>query len=107
LLAFAALFLGPEKGAGAQAEAQDGGAAERAGDAVVGASVAVPEAWSVERERYTSDGTYGFTLWKPREDPEAAHDHGGDPGVRVGFWGPRLASRAALRFARMYLPGGL
>lgn len=81
LLAFAALLLGPDRGAGAQ----DNTTAERTGDAVVGASVAVPEDWSVERERYTSDGTYGFTLWEPQEDPEAARDHGGDPGMRVAL----------------------
>jgi hypothetical protein len=51
---------------------------------VVGASVVHPAGWSVERERYTLDDTYGFTLWKPGPDP-AAHDHGGRPAVRVAL----------------------
>ncbi|MCA1687544.1 MAG: M23 family metallopeptidase [Actinobacteria bacterium] len=51
---------------------------------VIGASVAHPAGWSVERERYTLDDTYGFTLWKPEPDP-AAHDHGGRPAVRVAL----------------------
>src|SRR5215207_1890883 len=50
---------------------------------VIGASIAYPEEWVVEREQYTYDGTYGFTLWKP--DSGAAHDHGGTPAVRVAL----------------------
>ena len=82
LVALAVIFLGPGEGAEAQ---EDGGA--RAGDAAVGASIALPEGWTVERERYTSDGTYGFTLWKPESGD--SHDHGGEPAVRVAL-APRL-----------------
>lgn len=38
---------------------------ERTGDGAVGASVAHSEELAVERERYTYDGTYGYTLWRP------------------------------------------
>ncbi len=51
---------------------------------MVGASIVHPAQWTVERERYTLDGTYGFTLWKPGPDP-AVHDHGGKPAVRVAL----------------------
>ena len=43
---------------------------------VVGASISHPAKWSVERERYTFDGTYGFTLWRA---------HGGTPVIRVAL----------------------
>jgi hypothetical protein len=56
---------------------------ERTGGAVVGASIAHPASWNVERERYTLDGTYGFTLWRP--EPDSSHDHGGIPAVRVAL----------------------
>lgn len=58
-------------------------AAERTGGDVVGASIAHPANWTVERERYTFDGTYGFTLWRP--EPGPSHDHGGIPAVRVAL----------------------
>jgi murein DD-endopeptidase MepM/ murein hydrolase activator NlpD len=54
---------------------------ERTEGAVVGASIAHPESWTVERERYTFDGTYGFTLWRPGR----SLDHGGTPAVRVAL----------------------
>ena len=57
---------------------------ERSKAEVVGASIAHPANWVVERERYTLDETYGFTLWKPESDP-AAHDHGGTPAIRVAL----------------------
>ena len=49
--------------------------------AVIGASIAHPASWIVERERYTSGGTYGFTLWRPG----GSQDHGGAPAVRVAL----------------------
>jgi murein DD-endopeptidase MepM/ murein hydrolase activator NlpD len=57
---------------------------ERTKVEVVGASIAHPAKWVVERERYTFDETYGFTLWKPESDP-ATHDHGGTPAIRVAL----------------------
>jgi hypothetical protein len=35
--------------------------AERTNADVIGATIVHPAKWSVERERYTFDGTYGFT----------------------------------------------
>lgn len=57
---------------------------ERTNADVIGASIAHPAEWSVERERHTFEDTYGFTLWKPEPDP-ATHDHGGTPAVRVAL----------------------
>ena len=57
------------------------GAPKRASDAAVGASVAHPAGWYVEHERYTYDGSYGYTLWRP--DSGAEEDHGGTPAARV------------------------
>ena len=54
---------------------------ERTEGAVVGASIAHPPGWIVERERYTLGGTYGFTLWRPA----GSQDHGGIPAVRVAL----------------------
>ena len=56
---------------------------ERTEGGVVGASISHPAKWFVERERYTYDQTYGFTLWRP--DSGAPHDHGGTPAVRVAL----------------------
>jgi Peptidase family M23 len=56
---------------------------ERTKGDVVGASVAHPAEWTVERERYTFDETYGFTLWRPK--PGSSHDHGGTPALRVAL----------------------
>ena len=50
---------------------------------VVGASISYPAEWSVERERYTFDETYGFTVWKP--EPGSLSDHGGRPAVRIAL----------------------
>ena len=50
---------------------------------VVGASIAHPANWTVERERYTFHGTYGFTLWRPEQ--AGSRDHGGVPAVRVAL----------------------
>jgi hypothetical protein len=57
---------------------------ERTNADVIGASIAHPAGWAVERERHTFDDTYGFTLWRPQPDP-ATHDHGGSPAVRVAL----------------------
>jgi murein DD-endopeptidase MepM/ murein hydrolase activator NlpD len=59
------------------------GPTERTEGKVVGASILHPTKWFVERERYTYDQTYGFTLWRP--DSGAPHDHGGTPAVRVAL----------------------
>ena len=53
---------------------------ERTANGIVGASVSHPEGWVLQREAYTFDKTYGFTLWRQRD---AAADHGGTPAVRV------------------------
>ena len=67
------------------AEALQGskGPTQRTQGEVVGASISHPTRWFVERERYTYDQTYGFTLWRP--DSGALHDHGGKPAVRVAL----------------------
>lgn len=56
---------------------------ERTGADAVGASIAHPARWFVEREPYTYEGTYGYTLWHP--DTDRPHDHGGMPAVRVAL----------------------
>ena len=71
---------------GSSAERGMGGAArfvERTADAAVGASIAHPDGWIVERERYSYDGTRGFKLWKA--EPAMVEDHGGTPEVRVAL----------------------
>ena len=76
--------MGMVSGAGVEAQQAPGSpAVERTGGEVVGASVAHPAAWHVEREELTFDGTYGFTLWRP--DTAEAHDHGGMPALRVAL----------------------
>ncbi len=59
-----------------RADPEDGGQA-------VGAEIVHPAARNVEREPYTYDDAYGYTLWYP--DTEAAHDHGGRPALRVAL----------------------
>src|SRR4028119_58456 len=56
---------------------------QRTSGEAVGASIVHPASWNVEREPYTFDDTYGYTLWYP--DTEAAHDHGGRPALRVAL----------------------
>jgi len=56
---------------------------QKTGGEAVGAAVVHPAGWDVERESYTYDGTYGYTLWYP--DTGAAHDHGGQPALRVAL----------------------
>ena len=51
--------------------------------AAVGAEISHPAGWNVEREPYTYEDTYGYTLWYP--DTDAAHDHGGRPALRVAL----------------------
>ena len=68
-------------GAGSREAAGQPGATKRTQDAAVGASVSHPAGWYVEHERYTYDGTYGYTLWRP--DSGAKEDHGGTPAARV------------------------
>jgi hypothetical protein len=67
----------------AEALQESKGPTERTEGEVVGASISHPTKWFVERERYTYDQTYGFTLWRP--DSGALHDHGGTPAVRVAL----------------------
>ena len=67
-------------GAASQEAAGQTGASKRAADPVVGASVVHPAGWHVEHERYTYDGTYGYTLWRP---DSGAESHGGTPAARV------------------------
>src|SRR3712207_559589 len=55
----------------------------RTGGEVVGASIAHPEGWRVEREAYTFDGTYGFTLWRPGFGAE--REHWGSPAMRLAL----------------------
>src|SRR5215216_3628294 len=73
------LFLLGEPGALARST----GPTETTKNDVVGASISHPAKWSVERERYTFDETYGFALWKP--EVGSSHDHGGTPVVRVAL----------------------
>ena len=68
-------------GATSQEAAGETGASKRTGDDAVGASVSHPAGWHVEHERYTYDGTYGYTLWRP--DAETTEKHGGTPAARV------------------------
>ena len=71
-------------GAGVEAQqAPDTPRIARTGGEAVGASIAHPPGWRVEREPYTYDGTYGFTLWKPGAGAE--REHWGTPAVRVSL----------------------
>ncbi|MBA3635194.1 MAG: M23 family metallopeptidase [Rubrobacteraceae bacterium] len=67
----------------AEALQESKGPTKRTEGGAVGASISHPTKWFVERERYTYDQTYGFTLWRP--DSGALHDHGGTPAVRVAL----------------------
>jgi len=79
-LAVASVMVVLSTGAEAQAPAAR---TEKTGGEAVGAEIVHPTAWNVEREPYTYDGTYGYTLWYP--DTGAAHDHGGMPALRVAL----------------------
>jgi hypothetical protein len=67
----------------AEAAEEGMGQTERTGGEAVGASIAYPAEWLVEREPYTYEESYGFTLWKPNSG--ASHDHRGTPAVRVAL----------------------
>jgi hypothetical protein len=85
VLATLCLVAGSEAlvtGADAQ-QVPDAPPAERTGGEAVGASIAHPAGWRVEREPYTYDGTYGFTLWKPGAGADL--EHWGTPVVRVAL----------------------
>src|ERR687893_1310040 len=70
--------------AGTGAQAQESTAAtEETGGKAVGATIVHPAAWNVEREPYTYQDTYGYTLWYP--DTDIPHDHGGRPALRVAL----------------------
>ncbi len=49
----------------------------------IGASISHLADLRLERERYTIDGTYGYTLWQP--DEKETTEHGGTPVVRVAL----------------------
>jgi murein DD-endopeptidase MepM/ murein hydrolase activator NlpD len=69
-------------GTGAQAQ-ETTAATQRTGGDAVGATIVHPAAWNVEREPYTYEDTFGYTLWYP--DTGVAHDHGGTPALRVAL----------------------
>jgi hypothetical protein len=76
----------------APARAQSVALEARTNDDAVGVSAAHPAEWLVEREPYTLDDTYGFTLWEPESvssqrasSSEGLHEHGGTPVVRVAL----------------------
>ena len=80
VLALVSAMMAVGTGAGAQ-EAPAG--VQKTGGEAVGASIVHPASWSVEREPYTFDDTYGYTLWYP--DTEAANEHGGTPALRIAL----------------------
>ncbi len=87
VLLCAALVLGLA-GQSASAEAQKGHAQVRkAVDRAIGASIVHPKGLLVEREEYTDDGTYGFTLWRPGSGAsgEGGGEEGGEPVARVAL----------------------
>ena len=81
--AMCALSIAGKSVSSVEALQESKGPTERTEGEVVGASISHPAKWFVERERYTYDQTYGFTLWRP--DSGAPHDHGGTPAVRVAL----------------------
>ena len=72
--------VGPATGV---AQSQAAEETERTAGDAVGASVAHPEKWFVEREEKLHDGSFGFVLWDPKR--EAVADHGGIPEARVAL----------------------
>ena len=81
LLMFA-VSLGLVPGAGV-AQSQGSEQDERTSGAFVGASIAHPERWYVERERSEHDDTLGFVIWRAQRG--TVEDHGGAPVVRVAL----------------------
>ena len=65
------------------AQTRGSGSIERTEADIVGASIAHPEKWFVERERSEYDDTFGFVVWK--RQAETVEDHGGTPMVRVAL----------------------
>jgi hypothetical protein len=100
------VVLGP--GAGAEAPEHSSPARiERTEGEAVGASIAHPAKWFVEREPYAYDDTHGYTLWRPESGE--AHDHGGTPAVRVALahgFGPSRIERE-VRETLVYYEGEL
>lgn len=80
VLGGAAGILSPSEAA---AQIRVGEVTQRTRNELIGASIARPQKWFVEREEYTYDETYGFTLWTPEEG--SVEDHGGVPVVRVAL----------------------
>jgi hypothetical protein len=83
LLALAAVMGVMGTGAGAEAQPSSTAVAQKTDGEAVGASIVHPAGWTVEREPYTFDKTYGYTLWHP--DTAEPHDHGGQPALRVAL----------------------
>src|SRR5215204_4298883 len=83
VVAMAALTTSGKLVSSAEALDESTGTIEKTKSEVVGASIAHPSTWFVEREPYTYDQTYGFTLWRP--DSGEPPDHGGTPVVRVAL----------------------
>lgn len=81
--AMSALMIAGKLVSSAEALQESKGTTERTEGGAIGASISHPARWFVERERYTYDQTYGFTLWRP--DSGALHDHGGTPAVRIAL----------------------
>ncbi len=103
-------------GAASREAAGESGAFRRTADAAVGASLSHPAGWHVEHDRYTYDGTYGYTLW--RTGSGAPEDHGGTPAVRVARVydvepggidervGERISAHRGLKVERKEVPVG-
>lgn len=53
-------------------------------DGIVGVSVPTKDGWRLEKEDYTLDGTYGFTLWGPEQEL-AAELHRREPVLRASL----------------------
>lgn len=71
--------LGPS----AQAQRAKAPSIKKTVERSVGAALSHRADLTVEREDYTLDGTYGFTLWEPEE--RETSEHGGTPVVRVAI----------------------
>lgn len=79
-----AVVVGAEMpGSGVQNPRERGVSIKRTAAPELGVSVAHPESWRVERERYAYEGTRGFTLWKTEKG--ALQDHGGTPAARIAL----------------------
>ena len=85
ILGFAVLAVVSAMAAtGTSAQAQEPAVTtQKTEGAAVGAEIVHPAEWNIEREPYTYEDTYGYTLWYP--DTDAAHDHGGSPALRVAL----------------------